>query len=80
MSFITLGPATLKETICIGEDDRTNDIFPSFGMKSYFLLSPNTLPQAYTLLMAFSKPWNYFTHLKGIPENHFPVAAVFELV
>lgn len=49
VSFITLGPDTLKEIICIGEDERTKDTFPSFGMKSYFLLSPNTVPQAYPL-------------------------------
>lgn len=80
MSFITLGPATLKETICIGEDERTKDIFPSFGMRSHLLLSPNTLPQAYALLMAFDKLWSYFTLLKGIPESYFPVATVLELV
>lgn len=76
MSFITLGPATLKDNICIGGEERTKDTLPSFGMKSYFLLSPNTVPQAY-LLMAFNKPWSYFTLLKSIPENHFSVAHRF---
>ena len=76
MSFITLGPGTLKENICIGEEERTKDTLLFFGMKSYFLLSPNAIPQAY-LLMAFSKPRSYFTHLKSIPENHFSVAHLF---
>lgn len=73
MSFVTLGPATLKDTICIGEDERTEDALPSFGRKSNFLLSPDTIPPAY-FLMAFNKPWSYFTHLKSVPENHFSVA------
>lgn len=61
VSFITLGPATLKDNICIGEEERTKDTLLLFGMKSYFLLFPNTVLQAY-LLMDFNKPWSYFTH------------------
>ena len=76
VSFITLGLATLKDNICIGEEERTKDTLPSFGMKSYFPLSPNAIPQAYHL-MAFNKPWSSFTHLKSIPENHFAVAHRF---
>lgn len=80
VSFMTLGPATLKDNICIGEEERTKDISLSFGMKSYFLLSPNTISQA-CLLMAFNKPLSYFTHLKSIPESHFSVAhIIFEFL
>lgn len=78
--FMTLGPATLKDNICIGEEERTKDISLSFRMKSYFLLSPNTVSQA-CLPMAFNKPLSYFTHLKGIPDSHFSVAyIIFELI
>lgn len=80
VSFITLGPATLKDNICIGEEERTKDILLSFGMKSYFLLSPYTISQA-CFPMAFNKPLNYFTHLKSIPDSHFSVAhIIFDLI
>lgn len=31
VSFMTLGPVTLKDTICIGQEERTKDIWLSFG-------------------------------------------------
>lgn len=80
VSFMTLGSVTLKDNIYIGEEERTKDISLSFGMKSYFLLSPNTISQA-CLLMAFNKPLSYFTHFKSIPDGHFSVAhIIFELI